>query len=395
MLTAAWKNDKEFMVAGVKEIKFFTLNGSKLESDKGLFGKTGNIPICSSTFTFKDQLATGTSKGKLLIWTGRKVSKAVQLSKDSGQMWALCSTKSNLIVGDSTGTVYFLDSKFEQKRKIVVNTQFNPQIRAIDYLEDSDMLLVGTRGAEIYEYVKSDKGKWLMRGHFDGEVWGAAAHPSETLFVTWGGDKTIRVWDTRKMVAASEPFESDIKSWDWSSNGKWIWVGGANGKAFNVDAKTLAVLGEVTSILAKKSDHWWIEDIKFAPDNTQFVFGTHGGLSKIEFVKVEDNGKISKGKVVDVGMSSALTHLDWSSDSEYVVVNSQGYELFWVNTSSYERVTASSAKDIDWYTWTWVLGFPVIGIWPGVDMTDVNACWRSFNRRILATGEDSSKVKLF
>ena len=66
------------------------------------------------------------------------------------------------------------------------------------------------------------------------------------------------------------------------------------------------VLGEVTSILAKKSDHWWIEDIKFSPDNTQFAFGTHGGLSKIEFVKVEDNGKIAKGKVVDVAMTSAL-----------------------------------------------------------------------------------------
>lgn len=255
MLTAAWKNDKEFMIAGVKEVKFFTINGSKLSNEKGLFGKMGNIPICSSTYTFKDQLATGTSKGKLLIWTGRKVSKAVQLSKESGQMWSLCSTKSYLIVGDSTGTVYFLDSKYEQKRKIVVNTQFNPQIRSLDYLEDSDMLLVGTRGAEIYEYVKSDKGKCLMRGHFDGEVWGAAVHPSETLFATCGGDKTVRIWDTRKMIIASEPFAADIKSLDWSSNGKWLCIGGADGKAYNVDAKTLNVLGEVTSILAKKSDH--------------------------------------------------------------------------------------------------------------------------------------------
>lgn len=94
-------------------------------------------------------------------------------------------------------------------------------------------------------------------------------------------------------------------------------------------------------------------------------------------------------------MTSALTHLDWSTDGEYVVANSQAYEIFWVSSSSYSRMTASSAKDIDWYTWTCVLGFPVIGIWPGVDMTDVNTCCRSFNRRILATGEDSSKVKLF
>ena len=90
-----------------------------------------------------------------------------------------------------------------------------------------------------------------------------------------------------------------------------------------------------------------------------------------------------------------VTHLDWSTDGEYVVANSQAYEIFWVSSSSYSRITASSAKDIDWYTWTCVLGFPVIGIWPGVDMTDVNTCCISFNRSILATGEDSSKVKLF
>ena len=94
-----------------------------------------------------------------------------------------------------------------------------------------------------------------MHGHYDGEVWGAACHPKKTLFVTCGGDKTVRIWDTRKMIKVSEPFEDDIKSCDWSSDGKFICVGGANGKAYNLDANTLKVLGEVTSVLAKKSKH--------------------------------------------------------------------------------------------------------------------------------------------
>jgi WD40 repeat protein len=174
------------------------------------------------------------------------------------------------------------------------------------------------------------------------------------------------------MIRSSEPFEDDLKSCDWSSDGKFICVGGANGKAYNVDADTFKVLGEVTSVLAKKSKHCWLEDIKFSPDSTMIAFGTHGGLSKIEFVNVAANGSISKGKVVEVGMTSALTHLDWSSDSRTIVCNSQAYEIFWINVESFDRVNASSAKDIDWYTWTCVLGFPVIGIFPGVDMTDVN-----------------------
>lgn len=394
MLSASWKDDKEFVICGVKEVKFFTINGSRMDDKRGLFGKSGAVPICSCVYAFKDQLVTGTTQGKALRWSGRSVSKEIKLSKDSGQIWSMCATSKFLIIGDSAGAVYFLDNTFATKKKVIINSKFNTQIRSIDYLEATDYLLVGTRGAEIYECI-GEKQNCLMRGHYDGEVWGAASHPEKDIFVTCGGDKTVRIWDTRKMIKASDPFEADVKSCDWSSSGKFICVGGANGKVYNLDAKTLEVLGEVTSNLANKSNHCWIEDIKFSPDNTKFAFGTHGGLSLIELVNVDANGKISKGKAIDVKMTSALTHLDWSADSSYIVANSQAYEIFWVNAETYQRVTASSAKDIEWYTWTCVLGFPVIGIFPGVDFTDVNTVCRSHNQQILATGEDTQKVKLF
>ena len=157
------------------------------------------------------------------------------------------------------------------------------------------------------------------------------------------------------MLRASEELEADIRSCDWSSNSKFICVGGVNGKAYNLNADTLEILGEITSVLAskaRKKGECWIEDIKFSPDNSMFAFGTHGGLSKVEIVNVDRKGKITKGKVIDPKMSSALTHLDWSVDSETIVCNSQGYEIFWVNPDTKERLTASSAKDIEWFTWT-------------------------------------------
>ena len=89
-------------------------------------------------------------------WSGRKASKAIKLSSDSGQIWSVCATKSFCIVGDSAGSIYFLDSSFKEQRKIIVNSQFKTQIRSLDYLEDTDQLLVGTRGAEIYEYIGDD-----------------------------------------------------------------------------------------------------------------------------------------------------------------------------------------------------------------------------------------------
>jgi len=77
------------------------------------------------------------------------------------------------------------------------------------------------------------------------------------------------------------------------------------------------------------------------------------------------------------------------------VINSQGYELYWFDVNSKQSVYASAAKDIEWQTWTCVLGFPVQYIWPGVDYTDVNSVCRSNNGNILASADDFGKVKLF
>eukprot|EP00353_Schmidingerella_taraikaensis_P000779 CAMPEP_0185596004 /NCGR_PEP_ID=MMETSP0434-20130131/80267_1 /TAXON_ID=626734 ORGANISM="Favella taraikaensis, Strain Fe Narragansett Bay" /NCGR_SAMPLE_ID=MMETSP0434 /ASSEMBLY_ACC=CAM_ASM_000379 /LENGTH=51 /DNA_ID=CAMNT_0028224375 /DNA_START=339 /DNA_END=491 /DNA_ORIENTATION=- len=44
---------------------------------------------------------------------------------------------------------------------------------------------------------------------------------------------------------------------------------------------------------------------------------------------------------------------------------------------------------------TCLFGWPVQGIWPGLDYTDVNAVDRSRNGLLLATGDDFGQVKLF
>ena len=67
--------------------------------------------------------------------------------------------------------------------------------------------------------------------------------------------------------------------------------------------------------------------------------------------------------MIQSGLTSALTHLDWSSDSKQIVVNSSGFELKFFSISNIKPISASAAKDIEWYTWTCTLGFPVQGIY--------------------------------
>lgn len=78
-----------------------------------------------------------------------------------------------------------------------------------------------------------------------------------------------------------------------------------------------------------------------------------------------------------------------------LVVNTQDYWLKFYSVDAAKDASASSAKDVKWFTWTCTLGFYSQGIFPGVDGTDVNSVCRSHNQKFLATGDDFSKVNLF
>ena len=56
------------------------------------------------------------------------------------------------------------------------------------------------------------------------------------------------------------------------------------------------------------------------------AFGAHGGASKLEIMKITLGSKndlsLKKWKCFNIGLTSALTHLDWSIGSDFIVANS-------------------------------------------------------------------------
>ena len=199
------------------------------------------------------------------------------------------STKSNLISGGNDGVICFWTETLAKQRTVDLSKigLIQPGIRAIDFNEGLGTLLVGTRGSDIVEFDSSSNHKVLMRGHFDGELWGCAVHPTKQQFASCGGDKTIRIWTVDSMVACSEPFEVDVKSLDWSADGQFIVAGTANGLVYSIDPLSLEKMSEVRSYLHKQEVDPWIEDLKISPNCQMVAFGTHKGLGRVEIALVK------------------------------------------------------------------------------------------------------------
>ena len=59
-------------------------------------------------------------------------------------------------------------------------------------------------------------------------------------------------------------------------------------------------------------------------------------------------------------------------------------------------VNSSSLRDMEWATQSCLLSFNTIGVWPEtIDGTDLNCCAKSNDQKLIATGDDFGKIKLY
>ncbi|CAG9325772.1 unnamed protein product [Blepharisma stoltei] len=394
VLGASFISNTDLAVYGAKFIKFFTINGKNVTGNRGTLGnasKPFEAQLCG--VAFNNNFVTGTHAGNIWIWAGRSLGKSMKAH--NGQVWALTVVEGQLLSGGSDGVIIVWDQNMMQSQSVSIDAYaLNPGVRSLD-INSAGTVLVGTRSAEILEIRNWQEVESLGSGHYDGELWGLAMHPEHPLCATCGGDKTIRIWDLAQgiQLLAIKPLSHDMRAIDWSPDGRYLASGLMNGMVILLDASSLSNLSSLQSTF--KGKDCWIEDLKFSPRGDRIAFGAHGGASKVEIMGIQ-NGKLVKMYAINAGLTSALTHLDWSIDASLVAVNSQAYELKFVNVDGKINVSSSSVKNVEWYSWTCVLGWSVQYIWPeGADGTDINSCHRSHNLSVLATADDFGKVNLF
>ena len=317
------------------------------------------------------------------------------------------------------------------------------EIRAIDFQikDDKISMVIGTKASEIYEITGLDISKetavaetketavecW-MQGHstagskHGSELWGLAVYPCnggkrKPIYATSGDDKRVRVWqigdtdERHRLIAISDELDAMSRAVAWSGNGQELAVGLGGRVGARVSGMKSAHDGAVVILgysnsklthLKKLKPHPtdWISDIKYSLTGTLAV-GAHDRSIYLY------NSKTYEFRAKCKGMSSYVSHLDFSLDGEIIQSNDGSYELLFWNAKNGKQIKRAPA-DTCWDTWTSTLGWPVQGIWPpGGDGTDINAVAflpktdqtdpkrTNIYSGILATADDFGKVKLF
>uniref|UniRef100_A0A673J287 EMAP like 2 n=1 Tax=Sinocyclocheilus rhinocerous TaxID=307959 RepID=A0A673J287_9TELE len=230
-------------------------------------------------------------------------------------------------------------------------------------------------------------------GHTD-ELWGLDVHPSTEQFVTCGQDKQVYLWDTSSHLPLwSKAIEDPGRSVGFHPSGTVLAVGTMTGRWLVLDTDTRDLVSMHTD------GNEIISAVKYSPDGAYLAVASHDNF--VYIYSVTENGRKYSRVGKCTGHSSFVTHLDWSTDSQFIVTNSGDYEILFsqmscINGCGKHITSADAVRNLEWATSTCVLGFNVFGIWPeGADGTDINALCRSHDNNLLASADDFGKVHLF
>ncbi|KAI3363568.1 hypothetical protein L3Q82_012179, partial [Scortum barcoo] len=387
------------VTCGKSHIFFWTWTGTSLARKQGIFGKYEKPKFIQClAFLSTGDILTGDSGGVLLVWTRSSAETPTGKGpRGEDEKWHFADWRrkrpKDHPVGPRTAS---------RPCDIEVPDQYGT-IRAVSEGK-GDEFLVGTSRNFILRGTFNDGFLVEVQGHTD-ELWGLASHPSKDMFLTCAQDRLVCLWNSvDHSLQWSRTLEEHGHCADFHPSGAVVAIGTHSGKWYVLDA-------ESTDLVAIHTDgNEQLSVMRFSVDGSLLAVGSHDNF--IYLYTVSDRGrKYSRYGKCTVSLCVAEGS-DGPNQCSDQIAQQEGIALaellqFTCLTSTLSRVfsvalyvsngsylsaavaaetseSRSECKDIDWATYTCVLGYHVFGVWPeGSDGTDINALIRSHNRKVL------------
>ena len=132
--------------------------------------------------------------------------------------------------------------------------------------------------------------------------------------------------------------------------------------------------------------------MSYSPDGTLLVIGSHDHLV---YLHTASDGYKCFAKCDK--STGNITHFDFSTDGGFLRVNSDTFELFFINTVDGSWVPSpATVKDVAWATQSCTLAWPVSGIWSSLDENYiVHSCSDAKNTSAVAVGDNAAQVRIY
>ncbi|KAK6645396.1 hypothetical protein RUM43_001673 [Polyplax serrata] len=341
-------------------------------------------------FTQDGDTLSGDSNGNIIVW-GRGTNTIMKLIRGvhDSTIFSICALKDGVIItgGGKDGKLVLLNSEYLPVDEGYIGEQFGG-VRQISESRGSQLLVGTTKNCILIGSFQVGFSP-VINGHTE-EIWACATHPNLPQFLTAGFDGIVHLWDSlAHSLVWTKDISEPIQCIRFSPDGSIVIVGLCNGKWCVLDC------GRREILCSYQDGSEPIQDCKFSPDKTTLALGSRDNTIYIYQASPDFTNYHKVGRCV--GHSSFITHIDWSSDSQYLRSNSGDYELLYWQASICRQITqTSSMKDTDWATNDCTITFNTLGIWQdGMDGTDINNCARSNSSKLLVTGDDFGKLKLY
>ncbi|XP_067844915.1 echinoderm microtubule-associated protein-like 4 isoform X2 [Heptranchias perlo] len=391
------------VTCGKSHVFFWTWNGNSLARKQGIFGKYEKPKFVQClAFLENGDVLTGDSGGIMLIWSRTTVELAQgkgpkgvyqisrQIKAHDGSVFTLCQMRNGMLLtgGGKDRKIILWDHDLIVEREIEVPDQFGA-IRAVAEGK-GDQFLIGTSRNFILRGTFNDGFQIEVQGHTD-ELWGLATHPFKDLFLSCAQDRQVCLWNSvDHTLEWSKILDEPGHCAEFHPSGVVVAIGTHSGRWFVLDAETK----DLVSIHTDGNEQ--LSVMRYSPDGNYLAVGSHDNF--VYIYTVAENGRKYSRQGKCTGHSSYITHLDWSPDTNFIMSNSGDYEiLYWDIQNGCKLIrNRSECRDMEWYTYTCVLGFHVFGVWPeGSDGTDINALCRSHSKKVVAVADDFCKVHIF
>jgi len=317
---------------------------------------------------------------------------------------------------DGTLKVWSYDEKAVKIQEVssfnefkIPDSDFEFKPRAVAYDGKKNVIYVGSKSNQIISYAFEDnKVDLIVDGH-DGQVWGLATHPKDSVYVTGGYDNVLKLWDAEeRKLLDTYTFEDNeeeeperVTTACWSDDGQYVAFGTESSKVFvfYYDG-SLHLAGQV--LIDKKSKNAALENVayvRFSPDNCYLAVAhmdSNGYIIKL----TGESEQITLEVWPPMSHPAAPSNLQWSEDGRWVKFLTRSYDIcHWKLDFDRSKCTFNPGiPDPDLIKWTGdplIAGWDVQGLYQkGWDGTDLNDATLSANGKYIASGDDFGVVRL-